>query len=116
MRGQPDLFGDEIVKFEDEIVKIAREVAEKRRVAEEELARKYGKQQRLDGTVPVCRGYATYEDFEEYIKQIVVQERLKLFGWDLSKVKSKIRKTLLAAGWTASEVHPEIRFYPPSTE
>lgn len=113
MREQPDLFGE---TYENEIIKIAREVAEKRRVAAEELARERGKQQRLDGTVVPCRGYAVYDDFEEYFEQRKIREGLKVLSWEPSKVKSKIRKTLKAAGWTRRKVRSKIRFYPPGSE
>ena len=88
MREQPDLCGE---IHENEIVKIAWEAVGK-------------------------RGYAIWDDFDEYIKKIVARNRLKLSGWDVSIVKSNIRKTLKAAGWKRRKVHSEIRFYPPGTE
>lgn len=107
---------DEFENEHDEIVKIAWEAVEKRRVAEEQIARKIGKQQRLDGTVLVCRGYATYEDYDEYMERKKREEQLKLATWDVGRIRFLIRKTLLALEWTASKGHRETRFYPPSTE
>jgi len=88
MRGQPDLWGE---IHEDEIVKIAREAAEK-------------------------RGYAIYDDFEEYFEQRKIREGLKVLSWNPAKVMSKIRKTLKAAGWTRRKVCSKTRFYPPGSE
>jgi len=88
MRGQRDLFGE---IREDEIVKIARKAVEE-------------------------RGYAIYEDYEEYLKQRMLREGLKLSNWDIPEIKFEIRGTLLAAGWTSSPGHPKTRFYPPGTE
>jgi len=88
MRGQPDIFGE---IHEDEIVKIAREAADE-------------------------RGYAIYDDYEEYMKQRMLREGLKLSNWDIPNIKFEIRGTLRAAGWVPSPKHPETRFYPPGTE
>ncbi len=120
MTAKWDLFGEVLSRPEirSEIREIAWQVAEKRRVAEEEIARKHGKQQRLDGTVAMCRGYAVYNDFEEYIKQRMKQEQLKVSGWDAAKVKFHIRDILCEAGWEHEHGRGRraARFYPPSTE
>ena len=64
MTGQPDLSGEIHEDEEDEIVKIAREAADE-------------------------RGYAIYDDYEEYMKQRKRQEGLKLSNWDIKKQELK---------------------------
>ena len=87
MRGQPDLFGE---IHEDEIAKIACEAAEE-------------------------RGYAIYEDFNEFMKQLICQGgRLKPSR--AGRFLQHIKMTLRTDGWIPSQGHPETRFYPPSTE
>jgi len=88
MREQPNFWGE---IHEDEIVKIAREAAEK-------------------------RGYAIYDDFEEYFEQRKVREGLKVLSWNPPEVMSEIKETLKAAGWTRRKVCSKTRFYPPGTE
>lgn len=88
MRGQPDLFGE---IHEDEIVKIAWEAAEK-------------------------RGYAIYDDDNEYMRPAIDQRRPAGVGFSHLKIESKIKETLERNGWIHSSGHPETRFNPPSTE
>ena len=66
--------GSAVFTGRDIPIKIAWEAAEKRRVAEEELA---NKQLRWDGTVAPCRGYAVYSDFDKYMEQEIAEGRLK---------------------------------------
>jgi len=90
MREKPDLFG-EIHK--DEILKIAEEAAKK-------------------------KGYAIYEDYEEYLGQRKLREGLKLATWAIPKIKIEIRRTLLKDKWIAMRgrgTRPT-RFYPEHTD
>ena len=96
-----------------EIIEIAWRTAEKRRVEEEERARK---QPRLDGMGATGVGYAIYRDFEQYIKQRMFQEGLKVGTWNTGKIKFEIKRTLETEGWRVSAGHPATRFYPPGTE
>lgn len=120
MRGQLGLLWEALSRPEvrSEIIEIAWQEAEKRRVAEEEIARKRGKQQSLDGIVAMCRGYAVYTDFEEYLKQRMLREGLKLSNWDIPNIKIKIRGILCEDGWEhePSRGRKKARFYPPGTE
>jgi len=111
MREQPGPFGE---TYENEIVKIAREAAEKRRVAAEKLSGELGKQQRLDGTVEPCRGYAVYSDFEGYIKQRIGM----VSGWNSAERRFHIWDILDSAGWEYKRGRGRrpTRFYPPGGE
>ena len=93
---------------ENAILRIAWEAVKRRR----EAAKKRGKQLRLNGTVQET-GYATYEDYEQYMEDRRQREQLKNANWDLARVRYEIRDTLLSKGWTASPGHPETRFYQP---
>ena len=86
MRGQADLFGE---IHEDELVEIAREAAKK-------------------------SGYVVYADYNEYMKQLICQGRLKPSR--AGRFLQHIRRTLLTDEWISSPEHLETRFYPPGTE
>ncbi|MBA7573148.1 hypothetical protein ES708_14943 [subsurface metagenome] len=112
MRRQLGLLGKVISRPEIkvEIIEIASQASEKRRRA----AEKVSKQMRLSGTVPVCRGYAIYADFNEYMGQKMAQRRLKPTGggW----YHFIIKKALVGAGWECDTAHRPTRFYLPGTE
>ena len=86
MRGEPDLFGE---IHEDEIVKIARKAAKK-------------------------RGYAIYDDYYEYMWQLICQSPPKPVR--AGRFFHYIRGTLLEDGWVHRPRHAETRFYPPGTD
>ena len=119
MRGQPDLFG-EIHDEEDEILNIAWEAAEKRQQAAEQAAEKTGKQMILDGTVPVCRGYVVYSDFNEFMRRKMgePQPALADIAHAQERIEVAIKEILEACEWEhdPGRGRREARFYTPSTE
>ena len=116
MRGQPDLFGEIHGDEEDEILNIAWEAAEKRQQATE----KTNKQMMLDGTMPVCRGYVVYSDFNELMRRKMGEPQTA--PADIShaqkRIEIAIKEILEACEWEhePGRGRQKARFYTPSTE
>ena len=98
---------NELGPEENEIIRIAWEAVKRRRQA----AAKRGNQLQLNGTIRET-GYVTYKDCEQYMEERKQSEELG-FGWGIGRIMVEISDTLLSKGWTASQRHPETRFYPP---
>jgi len=108
MRGQPDILGEIHGDEEDEIINIAWEAAGET-----------GKQM-IDGTVPVCRGYVVYSDFNEFMRRKMGEPQPA--PADIShaqrRIEVKIKEILEACEWEhePGQGPRKARFYTPSTE
>jgi len=109
MTDQTDILGEIHGDEEDEIFNTAWEAAEKT-----------GKQMSPDGTVPVCRGYAVYSDFNEFIKRKMGE--LQIAPADIShaqeRIEGRIKKILEECEWEYEDGQDprKARFYTPSTD
>jgi len=89
MRGQLNLFGEVEKNEADKIVEIAERAA-------------------------MQRGYATYDDYNEYMEPRIRKARPAETGWVQKRIFIDIKKTLLAQGWTVrSHNRGQKLFYSP---
>lgn len=62
------------------------------------------------------RGYAVYDDFNEYFRQPVRKARLSEVGWTLAKVESFVREILVNRDWIVRRGRRNrVEYYPPGT-
>ena len=108
MTEQTDILGEIHGDEEDEIINIAWEAAGET-----------GKQM-IDGTVPVCRRYVVYSDFNEFMKRKMgeMQPAPADISHARERIEGKIKEILEACQWEQGPGQDprKARFYTPSTD